>query len=68
MNWDQVEGAWKQVRGRVREQWGKLTDDDLDVVAGRRDALIGKIQERYGKARDEVDREVRDWSDRLTIH
>ena len=68
MNWDQVEGAWKQVRGRVREQWGKLTDDDLDVVSGRRDALIGKIQERYGKARDEVDREVQDWSDRLTIH
>ena len=66
MNWDQIEGAWKQVRGSVREQWGKLTDDDLDVVAGRRDALIGKIQERYGKARDEVDREVRDWSDRLT--
>jgi uncharacterized protein YjbJ (UPF0337 family) len=68
MNWDQIEGAWKQVRGRVREQWGKLTDDDLDVVAGRRDALIGKIQERYGVARDEVDRQVRDWSDRLTIH
>jgi uncharacterized protein YjbJ (UPF0337 family) len=66
MNWDQIEGTWKQVRGRVREQWGKLTDDDLDVVAGRRDALIGKIQERYGKARDDVDREVQDWSDRLT--
>jgi uncharacterized protein YjbJ (UPF0337 family) len=68
MNWDQIEGAWKQVRGRVREQWGKLTDDDLDVVAGRRDTLVGKVQERYGVARDEAERQVRDWSDRMTIH
>jgi uncharacterized protein YjbJ (UPF0337 family) len=68
MNWDQIEGAWKQVRGRVREQWGKLTDDDLDVVAGRRDTLIGKVQERYGVARDEAERQVRDWSDHMTIH
>jgi uncharacterized protein YjbJ (UPF0337 family) len=68
MNWDQIEGTWRQVRGKAREQWGKLTDDDLDVVAGRRDALIGKIQERYGIARDEAERQVRHWSDQMTIH
>ena len=68
MNWDQIEGTWRQVRGKAREQWGKLTDDDLDVIAGRRDALIGKIQERYGIARDEAERQVHDWSGRMTIH
>src|SRR6185436_19288688 len=68
MNWDQIEGTWKQIRGKAREQWGKLTDDDLDVVAGRRDALIGKVQERYGIAREEAERQVHDWSDRMTIH
>ena len=45
MNWDQIEGNWKQVKGKFREQWGKLTDDDLDVVAGKRDQLLGKLQE-----------------------
>ena len=68
MNWDQIEGTWRQVRGKAREQWGKLTDDDLDVVAGRREALIGKVQERYGIAREEAERQVHDWSDRMTIH
>ena len=48
MNWDQVAGNWKQFKGQVKEKWGKLTDDDLDVVAGKRDQLVGKIQERYG--------------------
>jgi uncharacterized protein YjbJ (UPF0337 family) len=68
MNWDQIEGTWRQVRGKAREQWGKLTDDDLDVIAGRRDALIGKIQERYGIAREEAERQVRHWSDHMTVH
>jgi len=54
MNWDRIEGNWKQVTGRAKVQWGKLTDDDLDVVAGRRDQLAGKIQERYGIAKDEA--------------
>jgi uncharacterized protein YjbJ (UPF0337 family) len=61
MNWDQVKGNWKQFQGKVRENWGKLTHDDIDVIAGKRDQLIGKIQERYGVARDEADQQVRDW-------
>jgi uncharacterized protein YjbJ (UPF0337 family) len=52
---------WKQVKGKVKEQWGKLTDDDLDVINGRRDQLEGKIQERYGHAKDKVRKEVDDW-------
>jgi len=51
-------GAWRELRGKVREQWGKLTDDDLDVIAGRRDQLIGKLQKVYGMAQDEADRQV----------
>ena len=58
MNWDQVEGKWKQMRGTLRKQWGKLTDDDLDVIAGHRDVLAGKIQERYGVAKDEAEQQV----------
>jgi uncharacterized protein YjbJ (UPF0337 family) len=61
MNWDQVEGKWKQMKGEVKTRWGKLTDDDLDVVAGQRDKLVGKIQERYGVAKDQAQREVDDW-------
>jgi uncharacterized protein YjbJ (UPF0337 family) len=61
MNWDRVEGEWKQWKGKVREQWGKLTDDDLDRIAGKRDQLVGKVQETYGIARDEADRQIRDW-------
>jgi uncharacterized protein YjbJ (UPF0337 family) len=60
MNRDWLEGNWKQARGKVRERWGKLTDDELDVIAGRRDQLIGRIQELYGNARDEVERELDD--------
>jgi uncharacterized protein YjbJ (UPF0337 family) len=58
MNRDWLEGNWKQARGKVRERWGKLTDDELDVIAGRRDQLIGRIQELYGNTRDEVAREI----------
>jgi uncharacterized protein YjbJ (UPF0337 family) len=58
MNRDWLEGNWKQARGKVRERWGKLTDDELDVIAGRRDQLIGRVQELYGNARDEVEREL----------
>jgi uncharacterized protein YjbJ (UPF0337 family) len=61
MNWDRIEGNWKQVTGKVKEQWGKLTDDDLTVVAGRRDQLAGKIHERYGVAKDEVERQLAEW-------
>jgi uncharacterized protein YjbJ (UPF0337 family) len=58
MNSDQLEGKWKQMKGEVREKWGKLTDDDIHVVAGRREQLIGKIQERYGVAKEEATRQV----------
>lgn len=61
MNWDRVEGNWKQIKGQVQAQWGKLTDDDLDVVRGRRTELSGKLQERYGIAKDEADRQLDDW-------
>jgi uncharacterized protein YjbJ (UPF0337 family) len=61
MNWDRIEGNWRQVSGKAKEQWGKLTSDDFDVVAGRRDQLAGKIQERYGIAKDEAEKQVNDW-------
>ncbi len=61
MNQDRIEGNWKQVKGKVKEQWGKLTDDDLDVIDGKRDQLEGKIQERYGYAKDQVSKEVDTW-------
>ena len=64
MDWNRIEGNWKQFKGQVKEQWGKLTDDELDQIAGQRDQLEGKIQERYGKARDEVRSEVDTWLDR----
>ena len=61
MNWDRIEGNWKQFRGEAQAQWGKLTNDDMDVVAGKREKLVGKIQERYGKERDEAERDVDNW-------
>jgi len=61
MNWDQIEGKWKQSVGQVKERWGKLTDDDLTVIRGKRDQLVGKVQERYGIMRDEAERQVSDW-------
>jgi len=62
MNWDQVQGKWKQVKGTAKTRWGKLTDDDLDVVAGQRDQLVGRIQERYGIAKDEAQTQVDEWN------
>ena len=58
MNWDQIEGQWKQYRGRFKEKWGKLTDDDLDVIDGRRQQLVGRLQERYGIAREAAEEQV----------
>lgn len=52
MNWDQIEGNWKQLKGQVKETWGKFTDDDLDVISGQKDKLIGKLQEKYGIAKE----------------
>jgi uncharacterized protein YjbJ (UPF0337 family) len=58
MNRDVLEGNWKQMRGRIKEMWGKLTDDDLDTIDGKRDRLIGKLQERYGYAKDKAEQEL----------
>jgi uncharacterized protein YjbJ (UPF0337 family) len=66
MNWDQIHGHWKQVTGQAKEQWGKLTDDDLEIVAGRRDQLAGKIQERYGVAKDEAEKQLAEWQRKAT--
>lgn len=58
MNQDRIAGNWKKAKGKLKEQWGKLTDDDLDVIAGRRDQLLGRIQERHGIAKEEAQRQV----------
>ncbi|MEM7508605.1 MAG: CsbD family protein [Pseudomonadota bacterium] len=65
MNWDIFEGNWKQLKGSAQANWGKLTDDDADVIAGNREALIGKLQEHYGYARDEAEREVDAWAEEV---
>jgi uncharacterized protein YjbJ (UPF0337 family) len=64
MNWDIVEGNWKQFKGNVKAQWGKLTDDQLDVIAGRRVELAGKIQEAYGITTDQAERQVKRFEER----
>ena len=61
MNWDQVQGKWKQVRGSAKQQWGKLTDNDLEQIAGMRDKLVGKLQERYGLAQEEAQKKADEW-------
>lgn len=68
MNQDRIQGRWKQLKGKVKEQWGRLTEDDLDVIAGRRDQLLGRIQQRHGLAREEADRQVSDWERRSPAH
>jgi uncharacterized protein YjbJ (UPF0337 family) len=61
MNWETVKGMWAELRGRARRHWGKLTDDDVNLVAGERDALVGKIQERYGYAKDRAEHAIDEW-------
>ena len=63
MNKDQASGNWKQFKGTVKEKWGKLTDDDLTVIEGKRDQLVGKIQERYGYQKEAAEKEVKAWED-----
>ena len=62
MNWDQIEGKWKQFTGSARERWGKLTDNDWETVAGKKDQLVGRIQERYGVAKAEAEKQADEWS------
>ena len=65
MDWNRVEGNWKQTKGKIKEKWGQLTDDDLTQINGKRDQLEGKIQERYGLAKDRARKDVEDWLLRL---
>jgi uncharacterized protein YjbJ (UPF0337 family) len=62
MNWDQIEGKWKQLTGSARERWGQLTDDDWQTIGGKKDQLVGRIQERYGIAKDEAEKQADAWS------
>jgi len=64
MNWDRIAGNWKQAKGRVEERWGKLTVDDLDSIAGRRDGLLGRIQDSYGISKDEAEKQLGEWEAR----
>jgi uncharacterized protein YjbJ (UPF0337 family) len=61
MNWDQLQGKWRQVKGSAKQHWGKFTDDDLEYIAGHRESLIGKLQERYGLAKEEAQRRADEW-------
>ena len=65
MDWNRIEGNWKQFKGQAKEKWGRLTDDDLDVINGRQEQLEGKIQERYGLAKHDAKREVETWYNSL---
>lgn len=63
MNWDTIEGNWNQMKGKVKEQWGRLTDDDVNVIGGQFEQLAGKIQEKYGRSREEAEREIEKFCD-----
>jgi uncharacterized protein YjbJ (UPF0337 family) len=65
MSWNRIEGNWKQFKGKIKETWGELTDDELDQIAGKRDVLLGKIQEKYGIAQDEADKRIKDFEKTL---
>ena len=65
MNWDTIEGNWKQWKGSMREKWGKITDDEFDVIAGKRDRLAGKIQEKYGIAKDIAEKELDEFRENI---
>jgi len=64
MNWDQIEGNWKQMKGKVKEKWNQLTDDDIEALEGKKERLLGKIQEKYGIAKEEAERELKTWADK----
>ena len=65
MNWDQIKGDWKQMTGKVKEKWGKLTDDDLTTIAGQRDQMVGILQERYGYAKERAEKELSNFTDSM---
>lgn len=61
MNWEQIEGKWNQLKGAVKQRWGKLTDDDLDLIAGKKDELLGKLREKYGITKEEAEKQLEQW-------
>lgn len=65
MNWDQIEGKWKEYKGKARSSWGEFSDDEIDQIAGKREQLIGKLQQRYGLEREEAERQADDWARNL---
>jgi uncharacterized protein YjbJ (UPF0337 family) len=65
MNWDQIEGKWKELSGKALASWGELTDKELDQIAGKREQLIGKLQQKYGLAREEAERQADKWAKNL---
>lgn len=65
MNWDQIKGNWNQVRGKAQQQWGKLTNDDLDVIQGKQTEFVGRLQERYGYSKEQASKEIDDWFGKL---
>ena len=65
MNWDQIQGKWKELKGQAQQQWGELTNDDVDKINGNREELEGKIQQRYGKSKEEAKEEVDSWLGRF---
>lgn len=67
MNWDQIQGDWKRFKGKVREKWGKLTDDEIDKINGRRDQLAGAIQKAYGKSKETAEREIEEFYRDCTV-
>jgi uncharacterized protein YjbJ (UPF0337 family) len=68
MNWERIQGEWKQLSSNVKTKWAKLTDDDVTLIGAKKDALIGKIQERYGILRDEAEKQVDEWVSKLPLH
>ena len=66
MNWDKIAGEWKQAKGKLRSKWGKLTDDDLETIAGKKDILVGRLQERYGWKKDQAEKDVDDYLNKLS--
>lgn len=65
MNWNQMKGKWSQVKGTAKTKWGKLTDDELQMIEGRRDQLVGKLQEKYGLAKDEAERQAEEFANSI---
>jgi len=67
VDWNRIEGSWKQLKGKIKEKWGDLTDDDLDKIAGRRDQFEGLIQQRYGLTKDQARRQIEEWLDEQKV-